>query len=442
LEFLWTARECGAGRNRSIIPEAGLKRGLPQRFKVTPRAEGEFERAALTVRRSKTDFEARTRSQAFHAEHAKAGNSTALGFESVLELQPKGQAAQRIDRMVRKVAVRRLEAEDDGKVVFFPVRPARERNAPAVDLTERAHIAQAPTIENSQRPTLAPSPVPRWLRVGIVASLAIHLALFAALEWRFVNDLERAAGASAAAAAEGTIVIPVEVVIQAALPSALSPTNATVPTAKAVETPNPTPQRQANIPELEKPAPVVVDIPVPTQTPKPALPVEQNAKPQKVETKETPQAPARLVIEPRTEVVKQQQKRKQLQAAPSAAATPNPAAAGARGAGQAGAGGQSQAGGTASISSYQALVLAHLQRHRVYPPEARDRSITGVAAVRFALASNGSVISAGLARSSGESILDSAAVDMVRRASPFPPFPPGMGRARLDFAAPIRFDLR
>jgi protein TonB len=62
--------------------------------------------------------------------------------------------------------------------------------------------------------------------------------------------------------------------------------------------------------------------------------------------------------------------------------------------------------------------------------------------VRFALASNGSVISSGLARSSGESILDSAAIDMVRRASPFPPFPPGLGRARLDFAAPIRFDLR
>ena len=343
--------------------------------------------------------------------------------------------------MARKVTARRLEAEDDGKVVFFPVQPARARNAPAVDLTERAHIARAPTIENCERPTLSPLPVPRWLRIGIIASLAIHLALFAALEWRFVDDLERAAGASAAASAEGTIVIPIEVVIQAALPSAPSPTNATVPTAKPVQTFNPAPQEPANISEPEEPAPVVVDIPVPTERPKPALPIEQNAKPQEVETKETPQAPARLVIEPRAEVVKQQQKRKQLQAAPSAAATPN-LAAGARGAGQAGAGGQSQVGGTASISSYQALVLAHLQRHRVYPPQARDRGITGVAAVRFALASNGSVISAGLARSSGESILDSAAVDIVRRASPFPPFPPGMGRARLDFAAPIRFDLR
>ena len=342
--------------------------------------------------------------------------------------------------MARKATARRAEETGDNTVVLFPVRPARAGKAPAVDLAEPPAVTRAPTIENSERPTLAPQPARRWLRIGIVASLAIHLGLFAALEWRFVNDLERAAGASAAASAEGTIVIPIEVVIQAALPSAPSPTNATEQNVKPVDTPEP--QEQANIPEPEEPAPVVLDIPAPTEAPKPALPVEQNAKPQEVETKDTPEAPARLVIEPRKEVVKQQQKRKQAAATPSAAATPNRAAAGARGAGQAGAGGQSQAGGTAAVSSYQALVLAHLQRHRVYPAAARERGITGVAAVRFALAANGSVISAGLARSSGESILDSAAVDMVRRASPFPPFPPGLSRARLDFAAPVRFDLR
>lgn len=342
--------------------------------------------------------------------------------------------------MARKATARRAEETGDNTVVLFPVRPARAGNAPAVDLAEPPAVTRAPTIENNERPTLAPQPARRWLRIGIVASLAIHLGLFAALEWRFVNDLERAAGASAAASAEGTIVIPIEVVIQAALPSAPSPTNATEQNVKPVDTPEP--QEQANIPEPEEPAPVVLDIPAPTEAPKPALPVEPNAKPQEVETKDTPEAPARLVIEPRKQVVKQQQKRTQKQAAPSAAATPNRAAAGARDVGQAGAGGLSEAGGTAAVSSYQALVLAHLQRHRVYPAAARERGITGVAAVRFALAANGSVISAGLARSSGESILDSAAVDMVRRASPFPPFPLGMGRARLDFAAPVRFDLR
>ncbi len=348
--------------------------------------------------------------------------------------------------MARKASARRIEETDDGKVVLFPVRPTRAPNAPTVDLAEPPQVADAPTIETSERPTVAPSPARRWLRIGIAASLAIHLGLFAALAWRFTNDLERAAGASAAASAEGTIVIPIEVVVQASLPSAPAPTNATTPTAQPVVTPNPAPQEQANAPEPElppppEPAPVVLDIPVLTEAPKPALPLEQNAKPLEIETKEMPEAP-RLVIERPKQAAKQEQKRKQTQASPSAAATPNRAAAGSRGAGQAGAGGQSQAGGTAAVSSYQAMVLAHLQRHRIYPPAARERGITGVAAVRFALAANGSVISAGLARSSGESILDGAAVDMVRRASPFPPFPPGLSRARLDFAAPIRFDLR
>ena len=51
-------------------------------------------------------------------------------------------------------------------------------------------------------------------------------------------------------------------------------------------------------------------------------------------------------------------------------------------------------------------------------------------------------MSAALGHGSGAAILDEAALSMVRRASPFPPFPPGFGRSRMDFAAPIRFDLR
>ena len=225
--------------------------------------------------------------------------------------------------MTGKLAVQRIDEADDGKVVLFPVRPGRGRNVPAVDLVERPPVAPVPPIETGERPTVALSPAQRWLKIGIVASLAIHLGLFAALEWRFVNDLERAAGASAAATTEGTIVIPIEVVVQATLPSAPSPANATVPTAKPAETPNPAPQEQANVPEPELPpppelAPVVLDIPVPTEAPKPVLPVEQNAKPQEIEAKETPQAP-RLVIERPKQAVKQEQKRKQTQAAPSAA---------------------------------------------------------------------------------------------------------------------------
>ena len=94
------------------------------------------------------------------------------------------------------------------------------------------------------------------------------------------------------------------------------------------------------------------------------------------------------------------------------------------------------------MSSYQAQVLAHLQRFRAYPPEARSRGITGVAMVRFTLGRDGRVFSVSLARGSGANVLDEAVLAMVQRASPFPPFPAGLNRTRMDFAAPVRFDLR
>jgi protein TonB len=47
-----------------------------------------------------------------------------------------------------------------------------------------------------------------------------------------------------------------------------------------------------------------------------------------------------------------------------------------------------------------------------------------------------------LAGGSGHSILDQAAIAMVRRAAPFPPFPSEIATSRLEMGAPIRFDLR
>jgi protein TonB len=303
----------------------------------------------------------------------------------------------------------RIEADN---VVLFPERTA-------------AALHAVPVVAPGERPTR--SPVQRWSRIALLASLALHTGLFLAFAWRFTDDLARAAGAAEGAATEGAI-IPVEVLIEAALPPAPTPTNATLAVTNEV-TPEPVQ------PQPPQPAPVVI---VPNEAPTPALPVEANAKPAEVETRDTPQAPARVVQEPRKLEPKPVKKR---QAAASAAASPSRAAA-ARGEGRAGAGGQGEIGGSANRSSYQALVLAHLQRHRIYPETARSRGITGVAAVRFALAPDGSVMAAGLAHSSGQAVLDTAVTDMVRRASPFPPAPPGLNPGRLDFAASIRFDLR
>lgn len=111
--------------------------------------------------------------------------------------------------------------------------------------------------------------------------------------------------------------------------------------------------------------------------------------------------------------------------------------------GNAGAGGaSSEERGRADMSGYQAKLAAHLRRYRTFPAEARGKGISGVATVRFTVNRSGAVTSASLARSSGVGVLDQAAVDMVHRASPFPPIPPGFSGSTLTVSVPVRFDLR
>jgi protein TonB len=60
--------------------------------------------------------------------------------------------------------------------------------------------------------------------------------------------------------------------------------------------------------------------------------------------------------------------------------------------------------------------------------------------VSFTLNASGKVTAARVVRSSGKRILDEAAIEMVRRASPYPPIPPRLG-ATITIQAPIAFDL-
>jgi protein TonB len=331
--------------------------------------------------------------------------------------------------MALRKARKPREAEVSAVIIAFPVVARRDLGASAklpytvipVHPSEHVNSRAAPKAANqNDRPALPPPPRGRLWEAAIAFSLIAHTALFAALWERNNYDLERAAGA-AAAASDGAVVIPIEVVVTAALPSAPTPVEATVPDEKQVA-PS-VPQEQQDTEKTEK----AEATPPPKSDEAPE--VVQEAK----ETKETP----------KPEKQKQREKKKHSTPTPRTAAANPSQAAGAHAQGRAGAGGRRHdAGGNANVSSYQAQVLAHLQRYKSYPAAAKSAGVRGVATVRFALAANGSVISASLARGSGASVLDQAAVAMVRRASPFPPIPPGLGRSRMDFSAPIRFDLR
>lgn len=324
----------------------------------------------------------------------------------------------------KKAKISDEEKQPSAVVIPFPVIPHREAEIaaeipfpvvprrPAETATSKAAPKPA---SNDDRSTL---PVPsrtHWWEAALLISLLIHALAVLAFSLKNSYDLERAAGAASAASTDGALVIPIEVVVSAALPSAQTPTDATALDAtKPAQT---TPKDEQKAKEKVEAAP----------------PQKSDDAQEVVPTAKDSPTPDKRERE--------QKKKETAQASRSAATTPNQAAA-SRSEGRVGAGGHSEFGGTANISSYQAEVLAHLQRFRIYPLEAKNAGIRGTATVRFSLASSGSVISASLGGSSGSSALDQAAVGMVRRASPFPPIPANLGRSRMDFAAPVRFDLR
>lgn len=343
-----------------------------------------------------------------------------------------------------------------------------------------------------ERPAAPHRGLREWLQIALVVSLLAHAGGYVAMQWRFEDDLERTAGA-AAAASEGAIAIPIEVVIDSVLPSAPSPTDAsksnaeqatpTLPDEKIAELmpvpPEPAPvvlpEAKIELPPPPEPAPVVlpkaeVELP-PPPAPAPvvlptqqqamelALPEEEIAKPVEAKTAAIPEAPAPAMSEdeppplpeprrappdvrekPREQPKQARRPASPAKFAPSRAASPS-RAAGADSPGAAGAGGRADVGGRAAISSYFARVQAHLSRQS-YPAEARANGASGVVRVVFALGRDGRVLAVSLAKGSGQSVLDRAALAMVRRAAPFPPFPPDIPGSRLELGAPIRFHLR
>lgn len=97
-------------------------------------------------------------------------------------------------------------------------------------------------------------------------------------------------------------------------------------------------------------------------------------------------------------------------------------------------------GGTKARSNYKGKVVAKLRRAKRYPKKARRGNLSGTARVSFTISQSGSVSGVRLARSSGHAILDTAALDMVRRASPMPKFPSDIKRSKMTLQVPVRFD--
>ncbi|TIW04779.1 MAG: energy transducer TonB, partial [Mesorhizobium sp.] len=89
---------------------------------------------------------------------------------------------------------------------------------------------------------------------------------------------------------------------------------------------------------------------------------------------------------------------------------------------------------------WDAKLRAWLNRHKRYPTSAKARRAEGNVLVTFTVDASGRVLSARLARSSGDADLDRAGLAIVQGAT-VPAPPPELG-ARLSRTAPFFFSVR
>ncbi|MDG4876849.1 TonB family protein [Mesorhizobium sp. WSM4935] len=92
-----------------------------------------------------------------------------------------------------------------------------------------------------------------------------------------------------------------------------------------------------------------------------------------------------------------------------------------------------------SPSRWNSSLAAWIRRHTRYPSVARSRRAEGTPSVTFTVDTSGRVVSARLARSSGDSDLDRAALGALQGASV--PAPPAELGARVTRTAPFVFSL-
>ncbi|PTM49071.1 energy transducer TonB family protein [Phreatobacter oligotrophus] len=355
-----------------------------------------------------------------------------------------------------------LDAPAPQGVAVPAVRVAAESVAGAVAPAVAA-LAAAPSAETAPLPVVpegtAVTVASRWrllLGVTAIASVALHGVVIAAFMTMTTTPPQRAdmpavevemveadAEPPPAAAAAASEAMPVEQPPDTAsaeialppmeeipLPADLMPPPVAEAPPPPVEVAEAPPPRQPPEPAVERP--IVIEPPPEL----PALSAELTPPPPLPVAVPTPAPP---IVQPRREpprpVVRRQEPREQPPrervARPAPPRPPSPPSSASEGRGV-----TSRATPRTSSPppSYLALVMAQL--HRAKPASAGQ---TGRAVVRFSILRSGAAGGVSLASSSGNSVVDQAAVAMVRRAAPFPPLPAEYGPAAMPLTVPVAF---
>jgi protein TonB len=88
---------------------------------------------------------------------------------------------------------------------------------------------------------------------------------------------------------------------------------------------------------------------------------------------------------------------------------------------------------------YFRQIVQKISRYRFFSRQ-QNAAAHGLVVTRLTLARNGGVIDVALLKSSGSPTLDTAVVDTIRQASPFPPLPPGLASGGTQtFIVPVNY---
>jgi len=91
--------------------------------------------------------------------------------------------------------------------------------------------------------------------------------------------------------------------------------------------------------------------------------------------------------------------------------------------------------------SYQQELLKVIATHKYYPRRARRRHLEGRVEVSFVVQANGEISNLHLAASSGEKVLDKAALEVLHKVGRFAPLPKGLDLNSWAFIVPIEYRL-
>lgn len=212
----------------------------------------------------------------------------------------------------------------------------------------------------------------------------------------------------------------------------------------------------AGEPQLPEPV-MVVELPPPASS-GPAAPQTTEAEPQPQPVQElpsyvppeidvpqvrAPMPPDPVVLPPPPKipapVVQARTPAARVQPAPAVAAARSPAPPAADSGSSDSAGSSPDA--KKKEARYYSLLMAHLNRKKRYPSDAKKARQQGIVTVRFTVERSGRVSDASIKRSSGHDLLDSETLALMQRVSPLPPIPREMDRETITISLPIDYSL-